>query len=165
MTHDPIQTELDAFLASPQADTLGVAPDEKESITRLFLSLSHAMLERPPRLLSGGDMHGLLGHEMPSHFPRRSPLAEKVPAVLRAYIEHMIATQDVPHAFDLKRGLEATLPEFLETVRTGHNPHGHHHHHSPPQEPIVRQGPKIGRNDPCHCGSGRKFKKCHGKAS
>ena len=22
---------------------------------------------------------------------------------------------------------------------------------------------KIGRNDPCHCGSGRKFKKCHGK--
>jgi len=22
--------------------------------------------------------------------------------------------------------------------------------------------PKIGRNDPCHCGSGKKFKKCHG---
>lgn len=27
---------------------------------------------------------------------------------------------------------------------------------------IVRDAPKIGRNDPCHCGSGRKFKKCHG---
>ena len=26
----------------------------------------------------------------------------------------------------------------------------------------VRQGPKIGRNDPCPCGSGKKFKKCHG---
>jgi SEC-C motif domain protein len=24
----------------------------------------------------------------------------------------------------------------------------------------VRQGEKIGRNDPCHCGSGKKFKKC-----
>ena len=24
-------------------------------------------------------------------------------------------------------------------------------------------GKKVGRNDPCHCGSGRKFKKCHGK--
>jgi preprotein translocase subunit SecA len=23
--------------------------------------------------------------------------------------------------------------------------------------------PKVGRNDPCHCGSGKKFKKCHGK--
>ncbi len=27
-------------------------------------------------------------------------------------------------------------------------------------EPLVRQGPKIGRNDPCPCGSGKKFKKC-----
>ena len=29
-----------------------------------------------------------------------------------------------------------------------------------PPEPIVRQNPKIGRNDPCPCGSGKKFKKC-----
>jgi uncharacterized protein len=28
--------------------------------------------------------------------------------------------------------------------------------------PIVRTGPKIGRNDPCPCGSGKKFKKCCG---
>lgn len=27
-------------------------------------------------------------------------------------------------------------------------------------EPVVRQGPKIGRNDPCPCGSGKKHKKC-----
>lgn len=36
-----------------------------------------------------------------------------------------------------------------------------HHHHEKPQT-VVREGPKIGRNDPCHCGSGKKFKKCHG---
>jgi preprotein translocase subunit SecA len=30
------------------------------------------------------------------------------------------------------------------------------------QEPI-RVGPKVGRNDPCPCGSGKKFKHCHGK--
>ncbi len=29
--------------------------------------------------------------------------------------------------------------------------------------PIRREGPKVGRNDPCTCGSGQKFKKCHGK--
>lgn len=27
-------------------------------------------------------------------------------------------------------------------------------------EPVRREGPKVGRNDPCPCGSGRKFKKC-----
>ena len=31
-----------------------------------------------------------------------------------------------------------------------------------PTAPIVN-GPKIGRNDPCPCGSGKKFKNCHGR--
>ena len=29
-------------------------------------------------------------------------------------------------------------------------------------ETVVRDGPKVGRNDPCPCGSGRKYKQCHG---
>ena len=28
---------------------------------------------------------------------------------------------------------------------------------------VQREGPKLGRNDPCHCGSGKKFKQCHGQ--
>ena len=28
---------------------------------------------------------------------------------------------------------------------------------------VRRDNKKVGRNDPCHCGSGKKFKKCHGK--
>ena len=36
-----------------------------------------------------------------------------------------------------------------------------------PEQPgsQIRQGPKVGRNDPCPCGSGKKFKQCHGKIS
>jgi preprotein translocase subunit SecA len=34
----------------------------------------------------------------------------------------------------------------------------------PVQEPVRRAGAKVGRNDPCPCGSGEKFKKCHGAA-
>ena len=30
--------------------------------------------------------------------------------------------------------------------------------------PLRRETPKVGRNDPCPCGSGKKFKQCHGKA-
>ncbi|HYQ90565.1 MAG TPA: SEC-C metal-binding domain-containing protein, partial [Candidatus Competibacteraceae bacterium] len=29
--------------------------------------------------------------------------------------------------------------------------------------PFVRQGRKIGRNEPCPCGSGKKYKHCHGR--
>lgn len=32
-----------------------------------------------------------------------------------------------------------------------------------PQIPFIRESPKIGRNDPCPCGSGKKYKKCCGK--
>ena len=31
------------------------------------------------------------------------------------------------------------------------------------QQPFVRDGEKVGRNDPCPCGSGKKYKQCHGK--
>ncbi|MEY2731016.1 MAG: hypothetical protein RL584_2142, partial [Pseudomonadota bacterium] len=29
---------------------------------------------------------------------------------------------------------------------------------------VQREGAKVGRNDPCPCGSGKKFKQCHGRA-
>ena len=36
---------------------------------------------------------------------------------------------------------------------------------APAHTPAVNQGPKVGRNDPCPCGSGKKYKQCHGKLS
>jgi preprotein translocase subunit SecA len=30
---------------------------------------------------------------------------------------------------------------------------------------VVREGRKVGRNEPCPCGSGKKYKKCHGMAA
>jgi preprotein translocase subunit SecA len=33
------------------------------------------------------------------------------------------------------------------------------------KKPMVRAGQKVGRNDPCPCGSGKKYKHCHGKLS
>ncbi|PVV05769.1 MAG: preprotein translocase subunit SecA [gamma proteobacterium symbiont of Ctena orbiculata] len=34
-----------------------------------------------------------------------------------------------------------------------------------PHQPFVREGRKIGRNEPCPCGSGKKYKQCHGRIS
>jgi len=33
----------------------------------------------------------------------------------------------------------------------------------PPQSPVTRVAAKVGRNAPCVCGNGRKYKKCCGK--
>ena len=39
-----------------------------------------------------------------------------------------------------------------------HGP-GCNHGHAP-QVPVTRAAPKVGRNEPCPCGSGKKFKRC-----
>ena len=76
-------------------------------------------------------------------------------------IENAIDEMAWWHAFHAEDSLPRILPQveppLQELIRA-----------APPvseyvaQKPFVR-GPKIGRNDPCSCGSGRKFKKCCGK--
>jgi preprotein translocase subunit SecA len=54
----------------------------------------------------------------------------------------------------------------FSTASSQENIEGGNEYHDPSQstkpEP-VRVGPKVGRNDPCPCGSGKKFKSCHGR--
>jgi len=68
--------------------------------------------------------------------------------------------------------------EEVEAVEAPHAPENVQYHHSEYEDalasdeqdaaehtPFVREGVKVGRNDPCPCGSGKKFKQCHGKLS
>jgi uncharacterized protein YchJ len=35
-----------------------------------------------------------------------------------------------------------------------------HAFYDEPEKPFIREDSKVGRNDPCPCGSGKKYKKC-----
>ncbi len=48
--------------------------------------------------------------------------------------------------------------EAFDAACTGRSPGQNLH-------PVVRDEPKVGRNDPCPCGSGKKYKRCHGTAA
>ncbi|MCX6110492.1 MAG: SEC-C metal-binding domain-containing protein [Proteobacteria bacterium] len=52
----------------------------------------------------------------------------------------------------------AAAGEHVHGPNCSHDHHDHHHHHA--VQPFVRATPKLGRNDPCSCGSGKKYKKC-----
>lgn len=54
--------------------------------------------------------------------------------------------------------IEAEAPKREKVAEPIRATHGNEER---PKEPVVK-GPKIGRNDPCPCGSGRKYKKCCG---
>ncbi len=101
-----------------------------------------------------------MGEILPGYFPPKDGLVEHMPALLQAYLEHLEASEVVPHAFELRMAQDPAMDAFLEQVRGGHNVQCF----GVTQETVVHRAPKTGRNDPCFCGSGKKFKKCHGKA-
>jgi preprotein translocase subunit SecA len=89
-------------------------------------------------------------------------------------MEHFFLTQPVMQAQAPEQQVinmqarQATIEETLPEVAGGgvavaeeeEGPEGQ----LQPQQP-VRRDVKVGRNDPCPCGSGKKYKKCHGAAA
>ena len=71
------------------------------------------------------------------------------------YAEHLESLQPPP-----PRGKPATKPRpkyrYQDRYDEGEPPADF-----PVTEPIRNTGPRVGRNDPCWCGSGKKYKKCH----
>jgi preprotein translocase subunit SecA len=68
---------------------------------------------------------------------------------------------DSAEAFAPTRGgaapVRVGMPAGLTTNRSGGGGQG-----QPVSKEPIRVGPQVGRNDPCPCGSGKKYKKCHG---
>jgi len=149
-----------AFLDSPEARALAAPrPAEVRKIAETFLAVCYDELGKQPRFLDGQDVQAALGRGMPARMKRKDPLAEHVPAVLAAYFDHLETTQVVSQAYEIRRGLEAGAPTFLAAVQAGELANTTRVR----QDPFVHRAEKLGRNDPCSCGSGKKYKKCHGK--
>ncbi len=78
------------------------------------------------------------------HLPPAEPGSAPMPAVVGG---------------DPMAGLEAAVDAVVDTVvELSDRTHDARYH----VETVRRADPKVGRNDPCPCGSGRKFKRCHG---
>ncbi|MFZ5891589.1 MAG: preprotein translocase subunit SecA [Myxococcota bacterium] len=85
---------------------------------------------------------------------RREELAAAEAAAARRYqeeLDHTVAQHPTAESEDPA----ALLAELQRVVETATAP-------TPAAAPKRREAPKIGRNDLCPCGSGKKFKKCHG---
>jgi preprotein translocase subunit SecA len=57
------------------------------------------------------------------------------------------------------------VPEPRPSAASHPDPRMHPPPAAEPVAPYVREAPKVGRNDPCPCGSGKKYKQCHGRLS
>lgn len=159
MASREITLDTAAFLDSSRAQALTtISREDQRKIIERFLGCAYDELGVAPHKLDGEGMHAILGHLLPGRFQRKDPLAAQVPSVLRAYLAHLEESKVVTSAYEMRSALEHTLDEFQGVVETGENMHHHHHER---QTPFVHKASKTGRNDPCPCGSGKKFKQCH----
>jgi preprotein translocase subunit SecA len=76
--------------------------------------------------------------------------------------------QDLDDTAERRRAAEAMRFQHAQASALGEQPAaaqpgGQAPAAAPPAEPFVREGRKVGRNEPCPCGSGKKFKQCHGR--
>ncbi|MEA3253305.1 MAG: preprotein translocase subunit SecA [Pseudomonadota bacterium] len=58
---------------------------------------------------------------------------------------------------------KASATQQHETAEDEAEPGGGAQAEAAVSQTVRREGPKVGRNDPCPCGSGKKYKQCHGK--
>jgi hypothetical protein len=161
MPEREIKLESAAFLDSPQARSIAdVKREDLRKIVDGFLGCAFDEMGVAPRFLDGERMHVIVGHLLPGHFAKNDPLAPFVVPVLRAYLSFLEENAVVSQIFEMKHALELTADEFEESVRAGH---AVHHGTRAKGKPFVHHAQKTGRNDPCPCGSGRKFKQCCAK--
>ena len=83
-------------------------------------------------------------------------------------VARMEAQRRAAQAMEFKHAEASALPVQAPTATAAGAPRGPGPVAPPPadaQSPFVREERKVGRNEPCPCGSGKKFKQCHGRLS
>ncbi len=83
---------------------------------------------------------------------------EAIQALTRVQIrsESEVEAMEQSHTDDLSMKMEHASAE---------NPLSSEDTQEDVRQPFIRKEKKVGRNEPCWCGSGKKYKQCHGKLS
>lgn len=161
MSSKELTLTLASFLDSSESAALGQVPKPAQrTIVERIVQGCIGGLGKAPRLLDEHDIEALLRQALPAQFSPKDPLIDHAAPVVQAYFDHVRTNEVVPMAYEMERGLEAHLPSLTTTLRGGTRAG---QAAAPNDKPFVHGAPKLGRNDPCSCGSGKKFKKCHGK--
>ncbi len=94
-------------------------------------------------------------------YGQRDPLIEykKEAFGLFGELTARISTESVSRLFRVQVREERQMKKEQKPQRISYNTG----EGATPVGPSKREGKKIGRNDPCPCGSGKKYKKCHGR--
>ncbi len=152
----------------------------KEEVVELLLDQAHAHYQARENAFGEALMREIeravtlqvVDNKWMDHLDAMDMLREGIG--LRAYGQKNPLVEYKHEAYDMFQGMISSIQE--DTIRylmrvtpqvTEQAPEEPQHVHTNRDEeqaarPVHNEGPQIGRNDPCPCGSGKKYKKCHG---
>jgi hypothetical protein len=161
---------------------LAETPDAPEGeFARTIVEASHRALDDPEGATRDAAAYGALllvvhGATLPDGSPYKYAREDDVPrdvALLVAansvhdsisavafdslpWVAGLASAEELYYPQDMARALNFQwAPELIEYIYARHR--------GARQGPVVRQAPRVGRNDPCSCGSAKKFKRCCGR--
>ncbi len=154
----PVDTPVDAAgAANEPVVTPDPAEDEDPAIAALPAHSRPLVYWASGFLYGAQTFEGLMEHPddavhiAMSRILRHLPPEGEEDRALVAELDEQVPLRDTTHAIEDAVEAAVSLWKLTEqdrlTVRT-----------------VQREGAKVGRNDPCPCGSGKKYKQCHGKA-
>ena len=160
MSSQAVTAALAAFLDSRQARGLACSAAVSKQLAEAFLKACILDQGIAPETLDGQAAEEVVARGLPRRLPPKAAGIEQLPALLDALAAHLEESQVVTQAFEMRMGFDRGAAQAVEAVRSGSNAGEQVVER---QAPVVHRAEKLGRNDPCFCGSGRKFKKCCGK--
>ncbi len=151
---------------------------EKQILLQVLDQLWKEHLATMDQLRQGIGLRGYAGRNPKQEYKReafelfQSMLRNMKLEFIRFLSAVQIQPQDDPDAIEKQRRAEqarATItaqhPDAQAEAQTVGAEEGVEEDGAPSAQPMVRGGRKVGRNEPCPCGSGKKYKQCHGKLS
>jgi len=147
---DPLVLEFDDEhprepLAEGQVDAMAGLSPVSQSLMPWVAGFQHATLCFPDLMEMPDDAVMAALARLFRHLPAETDEEREIVATLDR--EHPLATLD-----DAMEELVVTVADLADLTRERRYK----------VDTVKRETPKVGRNDPCPCGSGKKFKLCHG---
>ena len=144
---DPLILEPDDFNPPRTDDPAASLNPVSQSLMPWVAGFQHAMESFPDLLELPDPAVDIALARLYRHLPAQTDEEREVVATLDK--EHPLPTLDdaIEDLIVVVADLDDLTRDFRYKVET-----------------VKRDEPKVGRNDPCPCGSGKKFKQCHGKA-
>ncbi len=137
---------------------MGIERNDLVEGVRRFLAACYRDAGGAPHLLDGEA----IGEVLSTHLPRRcwpkDPFVPVMESIVARYFTHAEESRLVAQIFEIRKAIEDERGEFERRVRMV--PENERRYDEEPVAPIERKNVKVGRNDPCPCGSGKKYKQC-----